>query len=81
MNKIFWLVAVVFFLIGTYTILTVYSKIIGTPAVRIFKCQPHSLEDKCIVQDSFNRFLDKILPDKNPQLIKKFSPTPLTEPK
>lgn len=79
MNKVFWLVAVVFFLIGCYTILTVYSKIAGTPAVNVFKCAEHSLEDKCIVQDSFNRFLDKILPDKSSELIKKFSPTPMTE--
>ncbi len=79
MNKVFWVLAVGFFLIGGYTILTVYSKIAGTPKAIVFNCPEHSLEDKCIIQDSFNRFLDRILPDKNVQLIEKFSPTPMTD--
>lgn len=75
-NRVVWLMAFVFILLGGYTLMTFYSKINGRVQMRLFDCAAHSLENKCIIQSAVNDFLVKILPDKNPELIKKFEPTP-----
>jgi hypothetical protein len=75
-NRVVWLMALVFILLGAYTLMTFYSKINGRVQMKFFACVAHSLENKCIIQSAMNDFLVKILPDKNPELIKKFEPTP-----
>lgn len=59
---------------GIYTVLTFYAKIAGPPVMKVFDCQPFSEKTTCLTQEIINNAFTKILPQKNEELIKKFSP-------
>lgn len=72
--KLVWLLTIIFVLVGVYTILTFYSKINGPPVIKIFNCPSFSEKATCLTQEMLNNGFQKILPQKNEELIKKFSP-------
>lgn len=74
-NRVVWLMAFVFILLGAFTVMTFYSKVNGRVQMGFFNCPKYSLENRCLIQSSINVLLTKILPDKNTELIKKFEPT------
>lgn len=72
--KLIWFLTIIFIMVGVYTILTFYSKINGPPVLKIFDCPNFSEKTVCLTQGIINNGLQKILPQKNAELIKKFSP-------
>jgi len=61
-------------LVGLYTVLTFYAKINGPPVIKIFDCPRFSEKTACLTQEMINNAFTKILPQKNEELIKNFSP-------
>lgn len=72
--KLIWFLTIIFILVGVYTILTFFSKINGPPVIKIFDCPRFSERTVCLIQEMINNGFQKILPQKNEELIKKFSP-------
>ena len=75
-NRVIWLLAAIFIIVGGFTVATFYSKVYGRSQLHIFTCEKTDMSKKCRAQRWMNELLVKILPDKDAGLIKKFSPTP-----
>ena len=75
-NRVIWLLAAIFIIVGSFTVAIFYSKVYGRAQLHVFVCEKTDVSKKCRAQRWMNELLVKILPDKDAVLIKKFSPTP-----